>query len=53
MKSTNEDDNTSDYGDDNSSMEGQQRHEPQPFVHYHCHAEVVEKWRREQFFLEW
>ena len=46
MKSTNEDDDTSDYGDDNSSMEGQQRHEPQSFVHYRCHAEVVEKWRR-------
>ena len=46
MKSTNDDDDSSDYGEDNSSMEECQMHEPQSFVHYRCHAEVVERWTR-------
>ena len=45
MKSTNDDDDVSDY-DDSSSMEECQMHEPQSFVHYRCHADVVEKWMR-------
>jgi hypothetical protein len=46
MKSTNDDDDLSDYGEDDSSMEECQMHEPQSFVHYRCHAEVVERWTR-------
>jgi hypothetical protein len=46
MKSTNDDDDLSEYGDDNSSMEECQMHEPQLFVHYHCHADIVERWTR-------
>ena len=42
MKSTNDDDDVSDY-DDSSSMEECQMHEPQSFC---CHADVVEKWMR-------
>jgi hypothetical protein len=45
MKSTNDDDDVSDY-DDSSSMEECQMHEPQSFVHYRCHADVVENWMR-------
>ncbi len=46
MKATNNNDDTSEYNNDNSSMEECQIHEPQSFVHYWCHAEVVEKWTR-------
>ena len=46
MKSTNDEEDTSDYGDDDSSTEEHQMHEPQSFVHYCCHDEVVDKWRR-------
>jgi hypothetical protein len=45
MKSTNDDDKLSDYEDDASSMEDQ-IHEPQLFVHYRCHADMVERWTR-------
>jgi hypothetical protein len=46
MKSTNDKDDESDYGDDDSSTEECQMHEPQSFVHYRCHADVVERWTR-------
>jgi hypothetical protein len=45
MKSTDDDDEVSDYEEDASSMEDQM-HEPQSFVHYRCHADVVERWTR-------
>jgi hypothetical protein len=46
MKATNDDDDVSECDDDDSSMEECQIHEPQSFVNYRCHAEVVEKWTR-------
>jgi hypothetical protein len=46
MKATNDDDETSESDNDDSSMEECQIHEPQSFVHYRCHAEVVDKWTR-------
>ena len=46
MKSTDDDHNLSDYGDDNSSVEEFQTHDPQSFVQYNCHADVVERWTR-------
>jgi hypothetical protein len=45
MKSTNDDDDEGDW-DDNSSTEELQMHEPQSFVHYRCHSEIVERWTR-------
>ena len=51
MKSTNDDDDLSDHGEEDSSMEECQMHEPQSFVHYRCHAEVVKDGRGGQFFL--
>ena len=41
-KSTNDNDDVSEC--DNASMEECQTHEPRLFVHYCCHAEVVERW---------
>ena len=46
MKSTNEDEDLSDYADEESDMEECQMHEPQSFVHYPCHADVVARWSR-------
>jgi hypothetical protein len=46
MKATDDEDDLNEYEDDESSMEECQMHEPQSFVHYRCHAEVVERWTR-------
>ena len=45
MKST-DDEDLSDYGEDDSSVEECQTYGPQSLLRYCCHAEMVERWTR-------